>query len=425
MNFPFEWNPYADQPHNVASRSERFRHHLRHAGSYFALAGADLRRAVPILTTLSATDEESLPGTRCRLQGFRLRRFPRPVPALSKLSLFWRRPASGTLSSASPRGSARKSARGKRSSAIFTIEDSTSAWPSFNGGRMSSGRNPGGDFWRKLSGASRRSSPRSKLDTPGTGRSGASGTTGNISAWPRRLSSWRRDSAPSSRGPAVIDFEFHLYPALLPRLPFAKATSHLYVDRMGAPENAQCGWTAEKKIALLKATVDISAKGGRDLWITEVNWPLAGTGPYSPASGKPNVTEEEQADYLVRYYVPALASGLVERIYWWQLVAPGYGLVDSRDEPWRRRPSFAAFSALLHRLEGSRFERAERGNGAEIFYFSREGRRFAVAWAPRGQTEKVFERRVDEVFDRGNGRIAGPTQRVSLEGSPKYVFFSE
>ena len=47
MSFRFEWNPLADQPHNVAPRSERFRHHLRHAGSYFEIAGANLRRLVP------------------------------------------------------------------------------------------------------------------------------------------------------------------------------------------------------------------------------------------------------------------------------------------------------------------------------------------------------------------------------------------
>ena len=36
-------------------------------------------------------------------------------------------------------------------------------------------------------------------------------------------------------GPAVIDFEFHLYPPILKEIPFDKVSSLLYVDRVGAP----------------------------------------------------------------------------------------------------------------------------------------------------------------------------------------------
>ena len=219
-------------------------------------------------------------------------------------------------------------------------------------------------------------------------------------------------------GPAVIDFEFHLYPVTLPRLPFDAVTSLLYVDRMGAPENGQCGWTAAKKLALLKAAVDTTARrdAGRGLWITEVNWPLAGTGAFSPASGKPNVSEDEQADFLVRYYVPFLASGLVERIYWWQLVAPGYGLVDDRESPWRRRPAFRAFAELRARLEGSVFEGHGAGGGAteasgvEVFRFRGKDGRFAVCWAPGGtRTELVLPAPAAAVLDREGREIPRPS----------------
>ena len=51
--------------------------------------------------------------------------------------------------------------------------------------------------------------------------------------------------------------------------------------------------------------------------------------------------EETQADYLVRYYLLTLGTGLVERVFWWQVVARGYGLVDPADpaSPRRRPPS--------------------------------------------------------------------------------------
>jgi hypothetical protein len=243
-------------------------------------------------------------------------------------------------------------------------------------------------------------------------------------------------------GPAVIDFEFHLYSVTLPRLPFDKVTSHLYVDRMGAPENKQFGWSAVKKLALLKAAVDVSARAGRDVWITEVNWPLSGADPYSPASGRPNVTEEEQANYLIRYYVLLLASGLVERITWWQLAAPGYGLVDNREEPWRRRPAFHAFRTLRAWIEGSVFEglgetnapsndasgfghNSGAGDDVRIFRFRKDGRPFAVCWTSGPPVERAFERRVEAVIDRDGREIAGRPQKITIDGSPKYVDFSE
>ena len=49
MKFRFEWNEFADQPHNVAPRSERTRHHLRRWRTYFSMIGADLRDGLPAL----------------------------------------------------------------------------------------------------------------------------------------------------------------------------------------------------------------------------------------------------------------------------------------------------------------------------------------------------------------------------------------
>src|SRR4030042_4303126 len=49
MSFPFAWNDFADQPHNVAPRRERLRYHLKHAGSYLGLAAANSALAIPAL----------------------------------------------------------------------------------------------------------------------------------------------------------------------------------------------------------------------------------------------------------------------------------------------------------------------------------------------------------------------------------------
>jgi hypothetical protein len=225
-------------------------------------------------------------------------------------------------------------------------------------------------------------------------------------------------------GPAVIDFEFHLYPPTLRAVPFDKVSSLLYVDRTGAPENAQFGWTTAKKTALLKAIVDAACGEPKALWITEMNWPLAGAGEYSPAPGKPCVSEEEQANYLVRYFIICLASGFVERIYWWQLAAPGYGLVDSRGPGWRKRPAYFALRQLAQLLEGSRFEEKVPDSRAEVFRFRKGDRQFAVCWRRKGSVAYEFSPAARLIIGRdGEERPAGPG-RVLIEERPQYVFTS-
>jgi hypothetical protein len=224
-------------------------------------------------------------------------------------------------------------------------------------------------------------------------------------------------------GPAVIDFEFHLYPPTLRAVSFDKVSSLLYVDRSGAPENAQFGWTTAKKVALWKAVVDASLAEPRECWITEMNWPLEGAGKYSPAPGKPCVSEEVQANYLVRYFIICLAGGLVERVYWWQLVSPGYGLIDSRPAKWRKRPSYHALSQMTRLLEASRFEGREAAGGAEIFRFQKGGREFAVCWTKSGAVEHTFSRPAVQVFDRDGRELPAGSAKIRMEEKPQYVFF--
>jgi hypothetical protein len=450
MSFAFEWNPLADQPHNVAPRSERFRHHLRHAGSYFEIAGANLRHLVPglcryrrIMKGLYRGPVGIPPGAL----GCAVSPAPAPgaVPGVADgpgddavIDLFLATGASRALV---------RLASWERDAGVLAAREAF----------VRTLRSRGVDVVMAL--LQRRDDV---LDPPSWrgfleeafGRFGPLASAFEVGhAWNRtkwgvwdhreyiRLAETAIELAPRFgarlAGPAVIDFEFHLYPVTLPRLPFEAVTSLLYVDRMGAPENGQFGWTAPMKLALLKAAVETTARpgAGRSLWITEVNWPLAGTGAFSPASGRPNVDEDTQADFLVRYDILCLASGLAERVYWWQLVAPGYGLVDSRESPWRARPAYRAFAALRGRLEGSVFEGrgAREGDppaspGIEVFRFRKDGGTFAVCWTPGGApAELAFDSRVAAVLDR-EGRdvaVAGEGRRIVIDGSPRYVLFQD
>jgi hypothetical protein len=165
-----------------------------------------------------------------------------------------------------------------------------------------------------------------------------------------------RPEFPSVRlvGPAIIDFEpLAMMRSLinLRHFSFDAVSSLLYVDRRGAPANRQYGFfDLERKIrfqaALASLSPRVTEEGRQRLWITETNWPIAGTGESAPTSTKECVSEERYADFLRGYFQQAYATGLVERVYWWQLVAAGYGLVDPRGGL-RRRAGFDVLRRLV------------------------------------------------------------------------------
>jgi len=424
MSFPFEWNPYADQPHNVAPRKERLKHHLKHSGSYFSLVSANLKRAIPVLAlyrkyrakmyeepvqigdpfclSISPVDRRE-EDTLVLLDELGIRNILLRIPSWEAKDLSRYETFSELLYSRE---------KEVRLALLQNREDvlQPSRWT---------------DFLENV--FSRFHSYSSYFEI---------GHAWNRTKWGvwdykeylrlvRPAVSLAKKYQVKIIGPAVIDFEFHLYPPVLNAVSFDKISSLLYVDRTGAPERKQFGWDTPRKVALLKAIVDGTLDRTQDLWITEVNWPLKGTGKYSPASGKPNVSEEEQANYLVRYFILCLSSGLVQRVYWWQLVAPGYGLIDSREEKWRKRPSFYAMKTMVALLRGSLFLKRVPHSQAAIFLFSKEGRDFAVCWTPGKPVEYCFPRRVSSVVNRDREEIAFSGNRIEIDQSPKYVYFEK
>lgn len=211
-----------------------------------------------------------------------------------------------------------------------------------------------------------------------------------------------REQHPTLRlmGPANIDFEYLHLLGSLASLPagftFDALSHHLYVDRRGAPENRQGRFAALEKFALARAVARASHRCADRLIVSEVNWPLADTGVYSPVCspylfpgqtiGAPNVSENDYADYMTRYLLQAACSGFVERVYWWRLAARGFGLVDEVADPWRVRPAYHAFAHLLRTLGTATFLRnlaAEAGCAAHQFERA-DGERVVVAYSWRG-----------------------------------------
>jgi len=421
MSFKFRWNVYADQPHNVALRKERLRYHLKHTGSYIGLFASNIRRAAPVLSlyreywkkmykkpvriespfalSVSPSEEraeevlELLKETGIRKSLIRI-----PSWEGDKLGVFekffellFEHRIELTVALLQQRDDVLNPSRWEH-----FLEDVFSRF------RRTSSFFEVGHAWNRTKWGVWSYREYLKLALPAV--------------------SLAEKYHVKLVGPAVIDFEFHLYPTVLDAIPYDKVSSLLYVDRMGAPENSQYGWDTSRKVALLKAVVDGASGRERDLWITEVNWPLKGTGKYSPASGKPNVSEEEQANYLVRYFTLCLASGFVERIYWWQLVAPGYGLIDSRKKEWRKRPSFYAMKNMVALLEGGTFMGKIPHPEAMIFSFCKGKENFAICWSKGGACDYIFSKRIIRVLSRDGEDMPFKDDQIKIDETPKYVF---
>ena len=204
--------------------------------------------------------------------------------------------------------------------------------------------------------------------------------------------------------PAVIDYEWDWLAGALPLVPRscrpgfsgAPLALGLYLDRRGAPENEQGRSDGVRKLRRMRA-VAAGPSGAPLAVVTEFNWPLAGTGEWSPVGspyvspgvrrGDPSVGEKDAARFAVRWFLLGVCSGHASAMAFWSLAARGFGLVDPGTVPgaeWRRRPAFLALKFLFSFLRGCSFESAPlRGgpDGTWLFRFrAPDGSARAAAW---------------------------------------------
>lgn len=227
-------------------------------------------------------------------------------------------------------------------------------------------------------------------------------------------------------GPAVIDFEPYATASIINQRGCPKldgVASLLYVDRRGAPENEQAGFSGQDKALLCRAMAETSRRSAPRSWITEVNWPLW-EGPHSPAGRKVSVDEATQADYLVRFYLLALATGAAERVYWWQLVARGYGLMVPETDvtKLRRRPAFQALRTMEAQLRDHRLERLlDAPERCYLMRFSNGGDVLIAGWSVDGEQVAELPAVPQEVTEQdGTVSEASNKRCVKLDHSVRY-----
>ena len=230
-------------------------------------------------------------------------------------------------------------------------------------------------------------------------------------------------------GGAVIDFDpLEHCGSLHNGFPFGYDgyASLLYVDRRGAPENRQLGLDLQGKIGLLHRIMHGSRKlehGDRRIWITEVNWPLRGTGRHAPALDDCRVGEREQLLFLVRYYLLALATGSVAACFWHQLAAPGYGLIDNRGGVVRKRPAFHGFATLCRLFNGARIEDFRRQDGLGFYRLTacKDGAEILALWRTGGTTAIPMPPGKRAIDVTGEPLTASAGQPVTIGDSPVYL----
>lgn len=243
----------------------------------------------------------------------------------------------------------------------------------------------------------------------------------------------KRFPAVKLAGPACIDFEYLPVIAALNTVPKTQplaALSHLlYVDRRGAPENKQGKYSTLEKVALLKAVAQTSDRVSDKIIVSEVNWPVKYTGIYSPIGcpyetpkwrrEEPGETDEDYANFLVRYYLICLCSGHVEQVFWWRLSANGYGLVDDLNG-FKPRPAFNALKQLLSALRHTKFVKRQASPDTDYwleFVHTQSGKRTLVAWTTRPEPVAIPEKlNQSPKFDRDGA----PTVSTHISGQPIY-----
>jgi len=224
-------------------------------------------------------------------------------------------------------------------------------------------------------------------------------------------------------GSGVIDFEYHYTAHTLFnffKYRYDGVAALLYVDRRGAPENTQMGFTLSDKIALLSTMIWLSPKVEQELHITETNWPISNTAPYAPTSEHECIDEELYADFMLRYYLLAFASQQVDSVSWHQLIAPGYGLIDNRDNI-KKRSAYHTYKIMVQNLKSAQFLRLDIKRGYYILQCLVDNTLLQIHWSLKPttlQNEDFFT-----IYSRDGEIMKDKTLKVG--SSPLYIYVKD
>ncbi len=224
-------------------------------------------------------------------------------------------------------------------------------------------------------------------------------------------------------GSSVIDFEWMYANAILHGIKPDFVSHNLYVDVRGKPEDGVMGFDTAGKVYFLRAMTNVSAGDKTPLWLTEVNWPLQNQEGFAPAAGPVCVSEETYAKYMARYMILCASTGYVEQIFWWQLIARGYGLVDDMEKTWRKRPAYYALKTLNEQLNGCVFQKnISHGDEYRLLFVKEGEEKVLVSWVKEAEkTVPAPEGSAFMVTLSGEKILLNELRMINLTESPVFV----
>lgn len=121
----------------------------------------------------------------------------------------------------------------------------------------------------------------------------------------------------------------------------------------------------------------------KPIWITEMGWPTNVGGNGS--------SEAKQSAMIARTYMQALASGVVQKVFWYNFRNDGidmsynehnFGIIRQDHSP---KPACIAFRTMTQHLEGKKYVKAlNAGSGVYAYLFEGQGTRTLTAWCASG-----------------------------------------
>ncbi len=237
-------------------------------------------------------------------------------------------------------------------------------------------------------------------------------------------------------GPAAYGFEPYWINSIAKRSPSAirVISNCLFVDHLGEPEEKEHGFFDLNEKIIFLGLIG-RRHGSNQFWITRVNWALSMNAAqarilriekHPPEILPPRTyTESQAAQYMVRYYVAAAATGFVDRIYWHTLREERFGLMDNKGVP---RLTYDAYRNLIYHLTGMTFDSVVAHPEAHIYRFSRPGSDVYkyIGWTRDRTPEIKYPVSKATVYFDVSGRHAkSPKTHMVLTPSPKYWFMKD
>ncbi|KAA1183496.1 sugar-binding protein [Paenibacillus sp. B2(2019)] len=167
----------------------------------------------------------------------------------------------------------------------------------------------------------------------------------------------------------------------------------------------------------------------KPIWFTEVGWPTS--------VGGIGITENTQAEYIVRTHVQALAEG-VEKVFWYDLMNDGmksdyhednFGILRNQNDPkgaFTPKPAYAAYAAMTRKIMGTQFvERETFDTNISSYKFNKDGRKLRVVWSNNPVQAAIITDVPIQITDiMGNTETFTPLDGkvyMTLTGEPIYI----